>query len=147
MIDKSEQTEKNYNLQRFLEAQEHTYSYALEEIKRGRKESHWMWFIFPQLGSLGRSDMAQYYGIENIKEARAYINHSVLGARLREISQALLELDTDNPAQVMGYIDSLKLRSCMTLFSKATDDNDVFLRVLKKYFGGIADSKTLIEIL
>ncbi len=134
---------QNYNLDRFLKAQDRYYECALSEIKNGRKESHWMWFIFPQLKELGYSDMAQYYGIENLDEARTYIEHPILGERLREISSALLSLTENNPYKVMGHPDHLKLCSCMTLFSKATDDNQVFIDVINKYYGGAMDMVTL----
>jgi len=122
------------------------YPVALREMTNGRKQSHWMWFIFPQLRELGRSHTALYYGIENIHEAKAYLAHPVLGARLREISAVLLTLDASDPLALMGFPDNRKLCSCMTLFSKAAEDNQVFLDVLQKFFGGVADSRT-IEIL
>ena len=136
----------NYDLDRFLTAQSDVYEIALKEIKNGRKESHWMWFIFPQLKNLGHSYMAKYYGIENLSEAKEYIEHPVLGSRLREISSALLSLNESNPLLVMGRPDHLKLCSCMTLFSKATDDNQVFLDVINKYFNGMMDRRTLFMI-
>ena len=105
--------EKNmeYYLERFLKAQEHSYNAALQEIKSGCKQTHWMWYIFPQLKELGRSSTAQYYGIKDLEEAKQYLAHPVLGARLKEISEALLTLNTDNPYSVMGSIDALKLCS------------------------------------
>lgn len=137
---------EEYDLERFLKMQELFYASALREIQNGRKRTHWIWFIFPQLRSLGRSSHAFYYGIADIKEAEAYIAHPVLGARLREISQALLALPTDDACAVMGDIDALKLRSCMTLFACATEDNLVFLRVLKKFYAGKPDGLTLAEL-
>ena len=135
-------TKKDYDLNRFLKAQELMYPWALREMKNGKKQSHWMWFIFPQLKALGRSSTAIYYGIEDIGEARAYIEHPILGARLREISQALLELDTNDALAVMGHPDNLKLCSCMTLFSRAAQDDRVFEAVINKFFNGNADAYT-----
>ncbi len=134
---------QSYDLNRFWIMQDMKYTQALGEIKKGRKETHWMWFIFPQLRALGRSKMALYYGIENLEEAKAYMEHSVLGARLREISSALLALDSNDPLAVMGPPDHIKLCSCMTLFIHATEDNEVFKAVLQKYYGGDADRRTL----
>lgn len=126
----------NNSLDRFLVAQEHSYDTALREIRSGRKRSHWMWYIFPQIAGLGMSYTAQLYAIKDIEEARQYIAHPVLGARLIEISQALLTLDCSDAAAVMGYPDDLKLRSCMTLFAQVSDD-PVFDAVLAKFYGGI----------
>ena len=135
--------DKEYNLDRFLKAQELMYPWALREIKNGRKQTHWMWYIFPQLKMLGRSSTALYYGIDNLEEAKAYLEHPILGTRLREISSVLLALETNDPLAVMGYPDNLKLCSCMTLFSRATDDNHVFIGVLTKFFDGVADPYTI----
>lgn len=131
-----------YDLSRFERAQNGDYHAALREIKSGRKRSHWMWYIFPQLKGLGYSGTARFYGIDGIGEARDYLAHPLLGSRLREISAALLELETDSASDVFGYTDALKLRSCMTLFDTVEPDS-VFRRVLEKYYGGIADSKSL----
>ena len=136
--------DKEYNLDRFLKAQELMYPWALREIKNGRKQTHWMWYIFPQLKMLGRSSTALYYGIDNLEEAKAYLEHPILGTRLREISSVLLALETNDPLAVMGYPDNLKLCSCMTLFSRVTDDNNqVFIDVLTKFFDGVADPYTI----
>ncbi len=132
-----------HDLDRFLIMQDMKYFQALDEIKNGRKQTHWMWFIFPQLRALGRSKMALYYGIENLEEAKAYMEHPILGARLREISSALLALDGNDPLSVMGSPDHIKLCSCMTLFIHATEDNEIFKAVLQKYYGGEADRRTL----
>ena len=134
--------ENNYNLNRFIEAQNRDYDIALAEIRAGKKVSHWMWYIFPQIAGLGMSYTAQLYAIKDIEEARQYIAHPVLGARLIEISQALLTLDCSDAAAVMGYPDDLKLRSCMTLFAQVSDD-PVFDAVLAKFYGGMADARTL----
>lgn len=133
----------NYDLDRFVKAQAYDYDAALREIRSGRKRSHWMWYIFPQLQGLGFSSTAQYYGIRDLEEAKAYIAHPVLGPRLKEISEALLGLDTCDPSAVMGYPDDLKLRSCMTLFELAAPEQPVFGHVLEKYYAGRRDSRTL----
>ncbi len=132
----------NNSLERFLVAQEYSYDTALREIRAGRKRSHWMWYIFPQIAGLGMSYTAQLYAIADINEARQYIEHPVLGARLIEISRALLTLESSDAAAVMGYPDDLKLRSCMTLFAQVSDD-PVFPAVLDKFYGGRADTRTL----
>ena len=130
---------KEYELERFVDAQQLSYAWALREMQQGRKQTHWMWYIFPQLRGLGRSYNSQYYGIADIHEARAYLAHPVLGARLREISSVLLTLDGNDPRAVMGSPDDKKLQSSMTLFANATEDNGVFLAVLEKYYGGAQD--------
>ncbi len=135
-----------YDLSRFLEAQKNSYDTALREIKAGRKRSHWMWYIFPQIRGLGHSAMAQYYAIRDLGEACEYLQHPVLGPRLIEISEALLALDESDPGWVMGSPDDLKLRSCMTLFQCAAPDHPVFGKVLDKFYGGRPDGRTL-EIL
>ena len=129
-------------LERFLEAQKDSYETALREIKAGRKRSHWMWYIFPQIKGLGFSSIAQYYAIESFEEAVEYINHPVLGSRLLEITEALLTVDSNDPGRVMGYPDDLKLRSSLTLFYLASN-KDVFKRVLDKFFNGEPDEKTM----
>lgn len=130
------------NLDRFVSAQEHCYERALEEVKSGRKESHWMWFIFPQILGLGMSDTAIFYSINDIGEAKLYLEHEVLGPRLVEITKELLELDTDDPVDVFGDIDALKLNSCMTLFDYVSDDENVFSEVIEKFYNGQKDEKT-----
>ena len=133
----------NYDLSRFLKAQAVDYETALAEIRAGRKRSHWIWYIFPQLKGLGFSPMAEHYGIDGIGEAEAYMKDPVLSARLVEISEALLTLQSSNPRAVMGSPDDMKLRSCMTLFHAAAPEVPVFPKVLKKYFGGCGDERTL----
>lgn len=133
----------DYNLDRFKLAQKRDYSTALKEIRNGHKESHWMWYIFPQLRQLGKSEYAVFYGIEDIDEARAYINDPTLGHNLREISSALLELPINDPFIVMNKPDDRKLLSSMTLFAHATQDNQVFLDVIDKYYSGQQDTRTL----
>ena len=136
----------NYELSRFLRAQETDYPIALAEIRSGRKRSHWMWYIFPQLKGLGRHSMSEYYGIKDLDEAKAYLADPILGKHLIEICEALLSLDTNDAAEVMGHPDDKKLRSSMTLFDAATDSSDIFSRVLDKFYGGKKDHLTL-EIL
>ena len=132
-----------YDLARFVKVQEFNYTKALSEIQNGRKRTHWMWYIFPQLKELGRSSTAQYYGIENIEEATEYLNHPVLGARLNEISEALLSNEKSNPYEVMGDIDGLKLCSSMTLFAEVIGYDSVFGRVIEKYYDGKKDENTV----
>lgn len=133
----------NFDLSRYHEAQRNNYQIALEEIRSGKKRSHWMWFIFPQLKGLGRSGMADFYGIQNREEARAYLNDAVLGKRLIEISDAFLQLNGKDANQVLGSPDDLKLRSSMTLFSLLENTDRVFQLVLDKYFGGKKDPMTI----
>ena len=131
------------SLQRFEDAHRQDYETALAEIRRGRKTSHWMWYIFPQLKGLGHSPTAQYYGIENLAEAEAFLAHPVLGVHLVEISRALLALETDNADLVFGYPDNLKFRSSMTLFAQIREADPVFGQVLDKFFDGKPDQRTL----
>lgn len=133
----------NYDLERFRKAQRGAYDEALAEIKRGRKNGHWMWYIFPQLSGLGMSATSLYYGIRGLDEAKAYFADPVLGERLREISEALLEIETNDPRAVFWSPDDMKLRSCMTLFSVAAPECDVFKKVLDKFFDGKPDELTL----
>ena len=130
-------------LDRFLDAQRDYYAAALAEVRRGRKTSHWMWYIFPQIAGLGQSSTARYYSIRDLEEAREYYAHPVLGQRLREISGALLELRGSDPVAVFGGIDSMKLKSSMTLFAVAAPDDPLFQQVLDKYYGGEQDALTL----
>ena len=130
------------NLERFLSAQENDYDIALSEIKNGRKQSHWMWYIFPQIQGLGYSSMAQFYAIKDREEAVAFLQHPVLGTRLIEITEALLCLKENDATKVMGYPDDLKLKSSMTLFY-AVSDKEIFKSVLDKFFGGKLDKRTL----
>lgn len=131
------------DLQRFIDAQESSYADALAEIKHGRKRSHWMWFIFPQLQGLGFSEMSKRYAIKNLDEAEAYINHPILGQRLIEICTELLKLEINNAYQVFGSPDDMKLRSSMTLFASLPDAYPVFKSVLDKFFEGAMDKTTL----
>lgn len=137
--------EDKYNLSRFIEAQKSEYPIALRELQKGRKRSHWMWYIFPQLEQLGHSYNAKFYGLAGIEEASEYLLNSILGARLREVSEAILALPTDNAHDIFGGIDAMKLCSSMTLFD-AVSPNDIFARVIKKFFDGKRDNKTLYLI-
>lgn len=130
-------------MERFIKAQESDYRTALSEIKKGHKRSCWMWYIFPQIQGLGSSGTAMYYAIKDYEEARKYIENPVTGAHLREISEALLSLESNDATQVMGWPDDLKLRSSMTLFALATKENEVFLKVLAKFFDNKPDAQTV----
>jgi uncharacterized protein (DUF1810 family) len=133
-----------FELERFVVAQDAagTYQRALGEIRRGRKSSHWMWFIFPQLAGLGYSAMAQRYAIGGLDEARAYLAHPVLGQRLVECAAALATTSERSAVEIFGGVDAQKLRSSMTLFSRAVPTEPLFARVLESYFGGEADLET-----
>jgi uncharacterized protein (DUF1810 family) len=132
-----------YNLNRFLAAQQSTYAAVLTELRQGKKTSHWMWFIFPQLAGLGRSPTAQHYAIASLDEARAYLEHSTLGDRLRECVRTLEDLPHGSSAVgVLGEVDAMKLRSSLTLFKVATGD-DLFSAALDRWFDGVRDDATL----
>ncbi len=131
------------NLDRFIKAQQNDYATALAEIKSGKKRSHWMWYIFPQLRGLGMSETARYYGIQNKQEAIQYLENETLGKRLIEISEALLSLPGSDPHYIFGSPDDMKLKSCMTLFASLPQTNPVFEQVLSKFYNGDNDAKTL----
>lgn len=131
------------SVERYIKAQKDSFKVALSEIKNGQKSSHWMWFIFPQISGLGFSDMAEFYAIKDIDEAKEYINNDFLKENLIEISSELLKLNTDNALQVFGYPDNLKLKSCMTLFLIAEPKCIIFQKVLDKFFDGKKDELTL----
>lgn len=122
------------DLERFIKAQGHHYKLALEEVRSGKKQSHWIWYIFPQMRGLGRSYFAQLYGISDREEAVAYLNHEVLGPRLREITSALLDHVDYSAEEIFGDLDAMKVRSCMTLFDVISPD-DIFADVLNKFYG------------
>ena len=136
-----------FDLQRFVDAQDAggTYAAALAELRAGRKTTHWMWFVFPQVAGLGRSATAQHYAISGADEARAYLAHPVLGPRLLECARALAALDTRDPVAVLGGTDAQKLRSSMTLFA-AVSDEPVFAEVLDRYFAGARDEATTARL-
>lgn len=131
------------NLQRFLDAQEPVYEQVLEELKAGRKQSHWIWFVFPQHRGLGSSQRAQYFGIECLDEARAFQKHPVLGPRLHECTTAVLRHTGKSASQILGMPDDMKFFSCMTLFSEAAPDELVFRLALQAFFNGAKDPETL----
>lgn len=136
--------EDPFDLARFVEAQENSYETALDELEKGKKRSHWIWYIFPQIDGLGTSATAQKYAIKSLDEARAYLAHPVLGPRLLESCDALLDLEQGRSAsQIMGYPDDLKLRSSMTLFSLVADTEAQFQAVLDRYYGGEVDARTI----
>jgi uncharacterized protein (DUF1810 family) len=136
------------SLQRFVDAQNEgqTYERALAELGAGRKTSHWMWFVFPQLAGLGQSEMSRRYAIDSLEEARAYLDHSVLGPRLVESSEALLSHHGKSAEQILGGIDAIKLRSSMTLFLRASPETQTFQQVLDRYFDGEADAATDVRL-
>ena len=131
-------------LSRFLTAQQIIYPQVLQELQAGKKTSHWMWFIFPQIEGLGHSSTAKYYSLKNIKEATEYLAHPILGARLLECSEIILSINAKSANEIFGYPDDLKLRSCMTLFNYVAPEQKVFANVLEKYFEGKPDERTLL---
>jgi uncharacterized protein (DUF1810 family) len=137
-----------YRLERFVQAQDSggTYQQAVAELRNGRKVSHWMWFIFPQVAGLGFSAMSQRYAISGLAEARAYLNHPVLGPRLAECARILADADGSTADDIVGPVDAMKLRSSMTLFAAAAPDEPVFGEVLATYFGGVPDEATLARL-
>ena len=132
-----------YNLHRFLDAQERVYDTVLDELRAGRKASHWIWFIFPQIKGLGRSGVAQKFAITSLDEAEAYLQHPVLGPRLRECTQLVLNVNGRSAEEIFSYPDNLKFKSCLTLFMTATTDNALFKSALLKFFHGKPDQITL----
>lgn len=132
-----------FNLSRFVRAQNTMYERALEEVRQGQKRSHWMWFIFPQLLGLGSSEMAREYGISGLDEARAYLEHPVLGKRIKEITQALMKHRNKKASEIFGYPDDLKLHSSLTLFKAASEAENIFENALETFFQGRRDNKTL----
>lgn len=131
------------NLCRYVDAQADIYDSALAELKNGKKQSHWMWFIFPQIKGLGSSSMSNYFGIQSLDEAKEYLSDSILGKRLLECTNTLVALNGVTAEEIFGYPDVLKLQSSMTLFENASDNNGVFAKVLEMYFRGERDNKTL----
>ena len=135
--------EDPYDLNRFISAQEDDYERAFGEIKNGRKRSHWMWYIFPQIDGLGSSAMSRRYSIKSLAEARAYLDHPVLGARLTALVEVLLKLEGRSANEIFGFTDEKKLRSCVTLFAAVSEPDSVFHRLLDEYFHGERDAMTL----
>jgi uncharacterized protein (DUF1810 family) len=132
-----------YDLNRFVEAQEDVYESALAEIRAGQKRSHWMWFVFPQIAGLGSSPISRKYAIRRLDEARAYLDHPILGLRLLDCVDAVLAIDGKSASEIFGYPDDLKLRSSATLFAAARPDCAKFQRLLERYFDGKHDPRTL----
>jgi uncharacterized protein (DUF1810 family) len=132
-----------YNLKRFLDAQDEVFGQVCTELREGRKRTHWMWFIFPQLKGLGHSTTAEFYALSSLEEAEAYLIHPVLGARLRQCTELVNQIEGRSVDQIFGSPDNLKFRSCMTLFAQLESDNQVFKDALVKHFGGEADPRTL----
>ena len=135
-----------HNLQRFVDAQDKVLDVVLEELRAGRKQTHWIWFIFPQLQGLGHSFQANHFGIASLSEAQAYLQHPLLGPRLRECTQRVNLQQGRTIEQIFGYPDDLKFRSSMTLFAHATSDNQPFVEAVRRYFGGEYDAVTLERI-
>lgn len=135
-----------FGLERFVDAQAPVYRNVVEELRVGRKRSHWMWFVFPQLRGLGGSPTAVHYGIVSLEEARAYLRHELLGPRLRECARLVNQVQGRSAGDIFGSPDDLKLRSSMTLFARATDDNDDFVALLDKYYDGQEDQLTLARL-
>jgi uncharacterized protein (DUF1810 family) len=135
-----------YDLQRFVDAQRRVYETVVAELRGGRKRTHWMWFVFPQLRGLGSSPTAMRFAISSIDEARAYLDHEVLGARLRECAGLVRRIDGRTAEEIFGWPDDMKLRSSMTLFARAADDNAEFVAVLDKFYGGEEDPATLARL-
>ena len=137
-----------YRLERFTAAQDRggTYEQAVAELRRGAKVSHWMWFVFPQVAGLGFSAMSQEYAISGLEEARGYLQHPVLGPRLRECARVVAEAGDTTAEEIFGSVDAMKLRSSMTLFAAAAPEEAVFAEVLTKYFGGARDDATLARL-
>jgi uncharacterized protein (DUF1810 family) len=133
----------SYNLARFIDAQEGVYDEVLGELHRGKKATHWMWFIFPQIAGLGHSEISDRFSISSINEARAYLEHPILGSRLSECVDLVMQIDGKSAAQIFGYPDDLKFRSCLTLFSIAGESSSIYQYALDKYFDGEPDSRTL----
>ncbi len=134
-----------FDLRRFVEAQAPVWPHVLSELRAGRKQSHWMWFVFPQIAGLGHSTMAQHFAIASRAEARAYLDHAVLGPRLLEVTRLVLSVEGRSAHEVFGSPDDLKFRSSMTLFD-AVSPNDIFAAALRKYFNGARDAATLVKL-
>ena len=135
-----------YNLQRFVDAQTPVYQKVCEELRAGSKTTHWMWFVFPQIEGLGRSGMARMFAIVSMDEAQAYLEHTILGPRLRECTHTVNIIGGRTAHQIFGYPDELKFHSSMTLFAESSSDNAVFKEALRKYFRGELDSVTLEKL-
>ena len=138
--------EDKFNLNRFIEAHSNTYKTALFEIKKEKKTSHWMWYIFPQYHGLGKSNMSVKYAINSKEEAKTYLNHTILGKRLKEITETFFSIENKSAYDILGGPDDMKIKSSMTLFDSIQDETDLFATVLKKYFNGDRCKKTLVKL-
>lgn len=141
--NRAQNLEDPYDLNRFVQAQKNDYAQALAEIKSGRKRSHWIWYIFPQIDGLGFSSMSKFYAIKSLDEAKAYLAHPALGPRLIECAEAALAVSGRSASEIFGWPDDMKVRSCATLFAAASPAGSVFERLLEKYYGNERDTKTL----
>jgi len=135
-----------FDLQRFVDAQAPVYERVRTELRNGRKRSHWMWFIFPQIAGLGHSAMAQRYAISSLSEAKAYLVHPILGPRLRECTRLVVQVDGKSAYDILGSPDDMKFHSCTTLFARAAPQEEIFLDALEKYFGGAEDQATVARL-
>jgi uncharacterized protein (DUF1810 family) len=135
-----------YDLDRFVQAQAGTYEGALRELRDGRKTGHWIWFVFPQLEGLGRSELSRFYALESLDEARAYLAHPLLGPRLRACAEAVLAVEGRTAEEILGGIDATKLRSSMTLFRRAAPEERLFSQVLDRFYGGVEDELTVVRL-
>jgi uncharacterized protein (DUF1810 family) len=135
-----------YNLQRFVDAQQPVFARVITELKQGRKRGHWIWFIFPQLKGLGHSSNSEVFGISSLQEATAYVQHPVLGPRLLQCTQLVNSVQGSSAEHIFGEIDAMKVRSSMTLFAKATPDNQIFIDAINKYFAGEFDGLTINRV-
>jgi uncharacterized protein (DUF1810 family) len=136
-------TDDPHNLSRFVQSQEDDYEQALSEIRKGKKRTHWMWYIFPQIDGLAFSSTSKHYSIKSVEEAKAYLAHPILGPRLLECAEAVLHIDGRSATEIFGPPDDLKLKSCATLFACVSPSGSVFERLLQKYYRGGRDEKTL----
>lgn len=143
MINASNTVGRPFDLSRFTNAQQSIYDSVLAELRSGRKRTHWMWYIFPQIDGLGHSATSKHYAIKSLEEARQYLNHPVLGKRLLECAEAVFTIEGRSASEIFGYPDDLKLKSSMTLFAYVADPHSVFARILDKYFNGERDGLTL----
>jgi uncharacterized protein (DUF1810 family) len=142
-MDRAIDTGDTYDLRRFVDAQEPVFEQVCAELRAGQKQSHWMWFIFPQIQGLGRSSMAERFAISSLAEAKAYGHHEILGPRLRECTRLVNLVERHSASEIFGYPDDLKFHSSMSLFAAAVPDEPVFQRALRKYFGGKVDPATM----
>jgi len=143
MRENLQKNDDSFDLNRFVEAQQTIYESVLRELRNGRKRSHWMWFVFPQIDGLAHSSTSKFYAVKSPEEALAYLNHPVLGKRLNECAEAVLALEGRSASEIFGYPDDLKLKSSLTLFASVSDAQSVFALLLDKYFAGERDLRTL----